>query len=285
MRGSEELKKQVLPSIAAGEAMASYALSERGRRQRRRGHAHPGARGRRRLGAQRVQVLDLQRRQVHLVHRDGGDRPRQGSPTASRRSWCTRTIPGSSWGPRNARWASRARPPRSCTSRTAGSRATGSSVSPVPGSRPPWPPWITPARRSARRPSVSRRVHWTRAIAYIKERKQFGKPIGDFQAVQFMLADMAMKLEAARLMVYTAAARAERGESNLGFLSAASKCFASDVAMEVTTDAVQLFGGVRLHRRLPGRAVHARCQDHPDLRGHQPDSARRDGAQSAQVAG
>src|SRR5438067_10560613 len=81
------------------------------------------------------------------------------------------------------------------------------------------------------------------AIAYVKDRKQFGKAIADFQAVQFMLADMAMKLEAARLMVYTAAARAERGEPNLGFISSASKCFASDVAMEVTTDAVQLFGG------------------------------------------
>ncbi|KUI39747.1 acyl-CoA dehydrogenase [Mycobacterium sp. GA-2829] len=81
------------------------------------------------------------------------------------------------------------------------------------------------------------------AIAYTKDRKQFGKSISDFQGVQFMLADMAMKVEAARLMVYSAAARAERGEGNLGFISAASKCFASDVAMEVTTDAVQLFGG------------------------------------------
>ena len=52
-----------------------------------------------------------------------------------------------------------------------------------------------------------------------------------------------MKIEAARLMVYTAAARAERGEPNLGFISSAAKCFASDVAMEVTTNAVQLFGG------------------------------------------
>ena len=81
------------------------------------------------------------------------------------------------------------------------------------------------------------------AIAYTKDRKQFGKSISDFQGVQFMLADMAMKVEAARLMVYTAAARAERGEPALGFISSASKCFASDVAMEVTTDAVQLFGG------------------------------------------
>ncbi|MFF0491125.1 acyl-CoA dehydrogenase [Nocardia sp. NPDC003482] len=81
------------------------------------------------------------------------------------------------------------------------------------------------------------------AIAYTKDRKQFGKAIADFQNTQFMLADMAMKVEAARLMVYTSAARAERGEKNLGFISAAAKCFASDVAMEVTTNAVQLFGG------------------------------------------
>ncbi len=81
------------------------------------------------------------------------------------------------------------------------------------------------------------------AIAYTKDRKQFGRAVADNQGVQFMLADMAMKIEAARLMVYSAAARAERGEPDLGFISAASKCFASDVAMEVTTDAVQLFGG------------------------------------------
>ena len=81
------------------------------------------------------------------------------------------------------------------------------------------------------------------AIAYTKDRKQFGESISTFQAIQFMLADMAMEVEAARLMVYTAAARAERGEPDLGFISAASKCFASDVAMDVTTNAVQLFGG------------------------------------------
>jgi hypothetical protein len=81
------------------------------------------------------------------------------------------------------------------------------------------------------------------AIEYTKDRKQFGRAVADNQGVQFMLADMAMKVEAARLMVYSAAARAERGEPDLGFISAASKCFASDVAMEVTTDAVQLFGG------------------------------------------
>ncbi len=89
------------------------------------------------------------------------------------------------------------------------------------------------------------------ATGYVKERKQFGKHIAEFQGLQFMLADMAMKIEAARLMVYSAASRAERGEPALGFISSASKCFASDVAMEVTTDAVQLLGGAGYTNDFP----------------------------------
>jgi alkylation response protein AidB-like acyl-CoA dehydrogenase len=86
------------------------------------------------------------------------------------------------------------------------------------------------------------------AVGYVKERKQFGKPVADFQGVQFMLADMAMKLEAARQLTYAAATRSERamaGERvpDLTFFSSACKCLASDVAMAVTTDAVQLLGG------------------------------------------
>lgn len=81
------------------------------------------------------------------------------------------------------------------------------------------------------------------ASGYVQERRQFGRPVGDFQGVQFMLADMATKLEAARQLTYAAAARSERGDGDLTFFSAASKCFASDVAMEITTDAVQLLGG------------------------------------------
>ena len=81
------------------------------------------------------------------------------------------------------------------------------------------------------------------AAAYAKERRQFGKPIADFQGLQFMLADMAMRLEAARQMVYVAAAKSERGDADLTFFGAAAKCFASDAAMEITTDAVQVLGG------------------------------------------
>jgi alkylation response protein AidB-like acyl-CoA dehydrogenase len=89
------------------------------------------------------------------------------------------------------------------------------------------------------------------AKGYVKERKQFGKPIADFQGVQFMLADMAMKIEAARQLTYAAAAKSERGDSDLTFQGAAAKCFASDVAMEVTTDAVQLLGGYGYTRDYP----------------------------------
>ncbi|SDS50982.1 acyl-CoA dehydrogenase family protein [Actinopolymorpha singaporensis] len=81
------------------------------------------------------------------------------------------------------------------------------------------------------------------AVGYVKDRRQFGQSIADFQGVQFMLADMATKLEAARQLTYAAAARSERSDPDLTFFGAAAKCFASDMAMEVTTDAVQLLGG------------------------------------------
>jgi len=81
------------------------------------------------------------------------------------------------------------------------------------------------------------------AMAYAREREQFGKPISSFQGLQFMLADMAMKLEAARQLVYVAAAKSERCDPDLTFFGAAAKCFASDAAMEITTDAVQVLGG------------------------------------------
>jgi alkylation response protein AidB-like acyl-CoA dehydrogenase len=89
------------------------------------------------------------------------------------------------------------------------------------------------------------------AKGYVAERKQFGKAIAEFQGIQFMLADMAMKLEAARQLTYAAAAKSERGDRDLTFFGAAAKCYASDVAMEITTDAVQLLGGYGYTRDYP----------------------------------
>src|SRR4051794_22480201 len=81
------------------------------------------------------------------------------------------------------------------------------------------------------------------ARGYVKERRQFGQPVADFQGIQFMLADMGMKLEAARQMTYVAAAKSERGDADLPLLRAGAKCFASDAAMEIPPNPVQLLGG------------------------------------------
>jgi alkylation response protein AidB-like acyl-CoA dehydrogenase len=89
------------------------------------------------------------------------------------------------------------------------------------------------------------------ALDYVRQRRQFGRPVAEFQGVQFMLADMAMRTEAARQLTYSAAAKAERGEPGLTFQSAAAKVFASDTAMAVTTDAVQLLGGYGYTRDFP----------------------------------
>jgi alkylation response protein AidB-like acyl-CoA dehydrogenase len=89
------------------------------------------------------------------------------------------------------------------------------------------------------------------AVAYVKQRHQFGRAISDFQGIQFMLADMAMKIEASRHLVYAAAGRAERNEPGLTFTSSAAKVMASDTAMSVTTDAVQLFGGYGFTQDFP----------------------------------
>jgi alkylation response protein AidB-like acyl-CoA dehydrogenase len=242
MRGSEELKKQVLPSIAAGEAVASYALSER------------------EAGSDAAAMRTRARR-------DGDDWILNGAKcwisNGGHSTWYTvmavtdpdkgangisafvvhKDDPGFTVGPKERKLGIKGSPTTELyfeDCRIPGDRIIGE---PGTGFK------TALATLDHTRPTIGAQAvgiaqgALDAAIAYVKERKQFGKPIADFQAVQFMLADMAMKLEAARLLVYTAAARAERGEPNLGFISSASKCFASDVAMAVTTDAVQLFGG------------------------------------------
>jgi len=81
------------------------------------------------------------------------------------------------------------------------------------------------------------------AVAYAKQRVQFNKPIAENQGIQFMLADMATKTEAARLLVYNVAEMIDRGEKNFGKYSSMAKLFASDISMEVTNDAIQVLGG------------------------------------------
>jgi alkylation response protein AidB-like acyl-CoA dehydrogenase len=91
------------------------------------------------------------------------------------------------------------------------------------------------------------------AAGYMKERKAFGKPIADLQGLRFMLADMAMRTEAARTLVYRACSLVDSGdpEGELTKIGAMAKCFASDTAMSVTTDAVQLLGGYGFTKDFP----------------------------------
>jgi butyryl-CoA dehydrogenase len=89
------------------------------------------------------------------------------------------------------------------------------------------------------------------AVNYARERKQFGQPISSFQGVQFMLADMAIQVEAARALIYSAARTIDSGEKDVAKISAMCKTFASDTAMKVTTDAVQILGGYGYMKEYP----------------------------------
>ncbi|MGV0634299.1 acyl-CoA dehydrogenase [Mycolicibacillus trivialis] len=242
LAGSEDLKQKVLPGLAAGETMASYALSER----------ESGS-----------DAVAMRTRAVP----DGDDWILNGTKAwitnGGKSTWYTVMVvtepdkgangisafmvhaddEGFTVGPKEKKLGIKGSPTTELyfeDCRIPGDRMIGE-----PGTG------FKTALRTLdhTRPTIGAQAvgiaqgALDAAIEYTKDRKQFGRAVADNQGVQFMIADMAMKLEAARLMVYRAAARAERGEPDLGFISAASKCFASDVAMEITTDAVQLFGG------------------------------------------
>ena len=89
------------------------------------------------------------------------------------------------------------------------------------------------------------------AVGYARERKQFGQRIGDFQGIQFMLADMAMQVHAARLMIHHAARQVDEGFTGNTYEASMAKCWAADAAMKVATDAVQVFGGYGYTREFP----------------------------------
>jgi alkylation response protein AidB-like acyl-CoA dehydrogenase len=242
LRGSDELKKQVLPSVASGEAMASYALSEReagsdaaAMRTRARADGDDWilngtkcwiTNGGKSSWYTVMAVTDPDKGangiSAFMVHKDDegfvvGPKERKlgikGSPTTELYFENCR-VPGD---------------------RIIGEPGTGfkTALATLDHTRPTIGAQAVGIAQGA----------LDQALAYVKDRKQFGKRIADFQGIQFMLADMAMELEAARQMVYVAAAKSERGDKDLTFFGAAAKCYASDVAMKITTDAVQLLGG------------------------------------------
>src|SRR4051812_26048327 len=250
LSASDDLKRQVLPSIAAGDAMISYALSER------------------EAGSDAASMRTRARR-------DGDEWVLNGTKcwitNAGVSRWYTVMAvtdpdrgangisafvvhaddPGFEVGPKERKLGINGSPTREIyftdcripAMRIIGEPGTGfkTALATLDHTRPTIGAQAVGIAQGA----------LDAATAYIKERKQFGRTIGEFQGVQFMLADMAMKVEAARQLVYVATSRAERGEPNLGFISSAAKCFASDTAMSVTTDAVQLLGGYGYTKDFP----------------------------------
>jgi alkylation response protein AidB-like acyl-CoA dehydrogenase len=250
LSGSEELKQQVLPTIASGEAMISYALSER----------EAGS-----------DAASMRTRAV----RDGDSWVLNGTKcwitNAGVSTWYTvmavtdpdkgangisafvvhKDDPGFSVGAKERKLGIKGSP--TCEIYFQNCRIPGARLIGDEG---------TGFKTALRTLDHTRLTIGAQALGiaqgaydaaadYIKARHQFGKRIADFQGIQFMVADMAMRIEAARQLVYAAAARAERNEPNLTFTSAAAKVFASDTAMAVTTDAVQLLGGYGFTRDFP----------------------------------
>jgi alkylation response protein AidB-like acyl-CoA dehydrogenase len=252
LSASEELKKLVLPSIASGEAMASYALSER-----EAGSDTASMRTRARLDGDHWVLNGTKAWITNAGESTWYTVMAVTDPDAPKKSQgisafvVHRDDPGFSVGPKERKLGIKGSPTReihfeNCTipaDRVIGEPGTGlkTALKTLDHTRPTIGAQAVGIAQGA----------LEAATAYVKDRKQFGKAVAEFQGVQFMLADMAMKIEAARQMVYVAAAKAERGEPNIGFITAAAKCFASDVAMEVTTDAVQLFGGAGYTRDFP----------------------------------
>jgi alkylation response protein AidB-like acyl-CoA dehydrogenase len=250
LSASDELKQQVFPSIASGEAMISYALSER-----EAGSDAAAMKTRaKRVGDEWVlngtkcwitnagvstwytvmAVTDPEKKangiSAFVVHKDD---------------------PGFEVGPKERKLGINGSPTReiyfqNCTipgDRIIGAEGTGfkTALKTLDHTRPTIGAQAVGIAQGA----------LDIAISYVKERKQFGKHLAEFQGLQFMIADMAMKVESARQLVYVATSRAERGEADLGFISSAAKCLASDVAMSVTTDAVQLLGGAGYTKDFP----------------------------------
>ncbi|HEY7051632.1 MAG TPA: acyl-CoA dehydrogenase [Mycobacterium sp.] len=250
LRGSDDLKKQVLPTLASGEAMASYALSEReagsdaaSMRTRAKADGDEWM-----LNGSKCWITNGGKSTWYTVM--AVTDPDKGANGISA-FMVHKDDEGFDVGPKEKKLGIKGSPTTELYFENC--RIPGDRIIGEPGSG-----FKTAlATLDHTRPTIGAQAvgiaqgALDAAIAYTKERKQFGDRISDFQGVQFMLADMAMKVEAARLMVYSAAARAERGEPALGFISSASKCFASDVAMEVTTDAVQLFGGYGYTQDFP----------------------------------
>jgi alkylation response protein AidB-like acyl-CoA dehydrogenase len=255
LSGSEELKQRYLPPVARGEAMFSYALSEAGAGSDAAGMKTRAERDGDHwvLNGTKMWITNAGVSEYYTVMAvtDSSSGARGISAFVVEKS-----DPGVSFGAPEKKLGIKGSPTRTVilegvripAMRIIGGEGTGfkTALAALDHTR------ITIAAQAL---GIAQGA-LDYAIGYVRQREQFGQPVAGFQGVQFMLADMAMKLEAARQLTYHAAAMSERamgGEKvpGLTFASSAAKCFASDAAMEITTDAVQLLGGYGYVRDYP----------------------------------
>ncbi|TDC94975.1 acyl-CoA dehydrogenase family protein [Actinomadura sp. 7K507] len=255
LSGSEELKKRYLAPVARGEGMFSYALSE--------ADAGSDAAGMKTRAVRDGDTWVLNGTKMWITNAGVSEYytvMAVTDPAAGARGISAFVVeksdPGVSFGPKERKLGIKGSPTRQViledvripADRIIGAEGTGfkTALATLDHTR------ITIAAQAL---GIAQGA-LDFAVGYVKDRRQFGKPIGDFQGVQFMLADMAMRLEGARQLTYHAAIKSERamhGEkiADLTFVSSACKALASDVAMDVTTDAVQLLGGYGYTREFP----------------------------------
>ncbi|WUH96195.1 acyl-CoA dehydrogenase family protein [Spirillospora sp. NBC_00431] len=255
LSGSEELKAKYLGPVARGEAMFSYALSE--------ADAGSDAAGMKTRAVRDGEAWVLNGTKMWITNAGESEfytvmavtDPSQGARGISA-FVVEKGDPGVSFGPKERKLGIKGSPTRQViledvripADRIIGAEGTGfkTALATLDHTR------ITIAAQAL---GIAQGA-LDFALGYVKDRRQFGKPIADFQGVQFMLAEMAMRLEGARQLTYHAAIKSERamhGEklADLTFVSSACKALASDVAMDVTTDAVQLLGGYGYTREFP----------------------------------
>ncbi|MFG1941976.1 acyl-CoA dehydrogenase family protein [Nonomuraea sp. NPDC048826] len=256
LSASEELKQQYLPAVARGDAMFSYALSEP--------EAGSDAAGMKTRAVRDGDHYVLNGTKMWITNAGVSEYytvmavtdPSAGGARGISAFVVEKSDPGVSFGPKERKLGIKASPTRQVImedvripeSRMIGAPGTGfkTALATLDHTR------VTIAAQAL---GIAQGA-LDYAVGYVKERKQFGKAIADFQGVQFMLADMAMKLEAARQLTYHAAAKSElamkgQPQKDLTFLSSAAKCAASDAAMEITVDAVQLLGGYGYTKDFP----------------------------------
>jgi len=250
LSGSSELKQRYLPPVARGEAMFSYCLSEPGAGSDAAGMTTKAVRDGDHYvlnGAKRW-ITNAGESEFYTVFASTDPSARTRGISAF---VVEKTDPGVSFGAPERKLGIKGSPTREVyldnvripVSRMIGDEGTGfaTAMRTLDHTR------VTIAAQAV---GIAQGA-LDFAKAYAKERMQFGKPIAEFQGLQFMIADMGMKLEAARQITYVAAAKSERGDADLTYFGAAAKCFASDAAMEITTDAVQLLGGYGYTRDYP----------------------------------